>query len=80
MNRPADEPIITVKEARKLLGSDANGMSDEEVEQIVGTLHSLAKAALDDARTKLRMKKDAKDLANLVYDIYQDKHKARGGQ
>lgn len=75
MNRPADKPIITVKEARKLLGSDANGMSDEEVEQIIGTLHSLAKAALDDARTKLRMKKDAKDLANLIYDIYQDKKK-----
>jgi len=51
-------------------------MSDEEIEQVVATLHSLAKSALYDARTKLRMKKDAKDLANLIYDIYQDKKKA----
>ena len=70
------KPIISVKEARKILGSDAVEMSDEEIEQVVATLHSLAKSALDDAKTKLRMKKDAKDLANLIYDIYQDKKKA----
>lgn len=70
------KPIISVKEARKILGSDTAEMNDEEIEQVVVTLHSLAKSALDDAKTKLRMKKDAKDLANLIYDIYQDKKKA----
>jgi hypothetical protein len=68
--------IISVQEARKLLGVDAQGMSDEEIEQVVATLHSLAKSAIDDAKIKLRVKKDAKDLAGLIYDIYQDKKKA----
>lgn len=71
------KPIISVKEARKILDSDAAGMSDEEIEQVVATLHSLAKSAIDDAKTKLRMKKDANDLANLIYDIYQDKKKSQ---
>jgi hypothetical protein len=67
------KPIISVKEARKLLGSTAQGMSDDEVLQVIETLHSLAKSAIEDAKVKLQMKKDTKDMANLIYDIYQDK-------
>ena len=70
------KPIISVKEARKILGSTATGMSDDEISDVIDTLHSLAKSAIDDAKTKLQIKKDTKDLANLIYDIHQDKKKA----
>lgn len=68
--------VITVKEARKLLGTEAVGMSDDEIQQIITTLHSLARAAIDDAKLKLRRKKDARELANLIHDIYLDKKRA----
>jgi hypothetical protein len=66
-------PIISIKEARKIIGSDADKMSDDELEEVIGTLDLLAKDALELARREIRMKSDAKDLANLIYDIYQDK-------
>jgi hypothetical protein len=69
------KPIISVKEARKILGKDADRMSDTELMEVIDTLDLLAKDALDLARRKISMKNDAKDLANLVYDIYQDKKK-----
>lgn len=67
------KPIISVKEARKILGSVADRMSDEELLETIGTLDLLAKDALDQAKRKVQMKADAADLANLIYDIYQDK-------
>lgn len=70
-----DKPVISVDEARNILGTDAVGMSDEEIIEVISTLDILAKDALDTAQRNLRMKKDAKDLANLIYDIYQDKKK-----
>jgi hypothetical protein len=66
------EPIISVQEARIILGEDAVGMSDDEILQVINTLDILAKDALQLAREKLRMRKDAKDLANLIYGVYQD--------
>jgi hypothetical protein len=39
------KPIITVKEARKLLGKDAKAMSDEHVAELVEQTHELAKLA-----------------------------------
>lgn len=69
------KPIISVKEARKLLGADANGMSDEEILHVIETLQSLAKNAIEDARVRLRRKKDAKALANVIYDVYKDNKK-----
>ncbi len=68
-------PIVSIKEAREILGANATGMSDDEILEVITTLDLLAKDALEQARTRLRMKRDAKDLANLVYDIYQDKEK-----
>ncbi|HKU18882.1 MAG TPA: hypothetical protein VJP80_06450 [Candidatus Saccharimonadales bacterium] len=69
------KPIISIKEARKLLGADASGMSDEEILDVIETLHSLAKGAIEDAKVSLRRKKDAKALANVIYDVYKDKKK-----
>jgi|GEM_PF-1163772 len=68
--------VITVKEARKILGTKAIGMSNDEIQHIISTLHSLARAAIDDAKLKLRKKRDAKELANLIHDIYLDKKRA----
>lgn len=72
------KPIISVKEARKILGKDANGMSDEDIESVVQTLDLLAKDALQKAKVKIRMKKDAKALAELIYDCYIDSKRLSG--
>jgi len=63
--------IITVKEARKILGKDANGMTDLEIGEVIETLDLLAKDALQEAKRRVGMKKDAKALAELTYDIYK---------
>lgn len=44
--------LITIKEARKLLGSDNSEMSDEQVQKHIDKLSLLAKLALEDARAK----------------------------
>ena len=72
-----DGLIVSVKEARKMLGKDAHGMSDDEIIQVITTLDLLAKDALELARVKLRRKKDAKALANVGYDIYQDEKRTK---
>jgi hypothetical protein len=69
------KPIISIKEARKILGSVSDRMSDEELLETIDTLDLLAKDALEHAKREVQMKADAKDLANLIYDIYQDKKK-----
>jgi hypothetical protein len=51
------KPIMSVKEARKLLGKDAKDMTDEQVEELVEQTHELAKLALDVARDKLAREK-----------------------
>ena len=40
------EPTVTLTtdEARKILGNDANNMSDEEIQQLVTSLNSLARS------------------------------------
>jgi len=65
-------PIISVKEARKILGKDADGMSDEQIEETIQTLDTLAGHALELAKQELSRKRDAKALAELTYDIYKD--------
>lgn len=47
------KPIMSVKEARKLLGKDAVNMTDEQINELVEQTHDLAKLALDVARDKL---------------------------
>lgn len=76
-----NEPVISVSEARKILGKDAEGMSDAEIADVIGTLDLLAKDALETARQRILMKRDARDLANLIYDVYQEeKHTKRPPQ
>jgi len=67
--------IITVKEAREILGKKAEDMSDPEIEFVIETLDLMAKDALQISREKLLMKRDAHRLAELTYDIYQDSKK-----
>lgn len=49
------KPIMTVKEARKLLGKEHENLTDDEVAELIGQLHELAKLSLDMAR-KQRLK------------------------
>lgn len=64
---------VSVAEARELLGESADRMTDEDLLEVLNTLDLLAKDAVENARRKVIMHSDAKDLANLIYDIYQNK-------
>jgi len=48
---------MSVKEARKILGSDSLTMSDEDVEEMISTLTEMARMALDVAKDHLLTKK-----------------------
>lgn len=50
------KPIMSVKEARKLLGKEHENLSDDEVAELIEQLHELAKLSLDMAREQ-RLKK-----------------------
>ncbi len=65
------KPIISVKEAKKILGKDADSMTNSEIEEIIETLHLLAKDTLQVAREKILRKRDAKGLAEIIYSEYQ---------
>lgn len=39
--------IITVKEARKILGKKYDDMSDEQIERTISLLHSIAKQYIE---------------------------------
>lgn len=45
--------LITIKEARKLLGKEYSQISDEEIQKLIGDLSRLADLTLEDARKKL---------------------------
>jgi len=64
--------IVSVIEARKILGKIADKMSDEEIAQTIETLDLIAKDSLRQAREKIRINRDAHEMANLIYGIYQD--------
>ena len=42
--------IISVKEARRLLGKDGKNLSDERIEEMIVLLNEIAKAAIKDAQ------------------------------
>lgn len=50
------KPIISVKEARKLLGKDYENLTDDKIAELIEQLHELAKLSLDMAREQ-RLKK-----------------------
>ena len=59
------KPIMSVKEARKLLGKKYTSMTDEEVSELVEHTHKLAKLALDIARDIIaREKRDEEQARN----------------
>lgn len=51
------EPVMSVKEARELLGKDAKDMTDEQVTKLVEDVDELAKLALEVAKQQ-RLKND----------------------
>ena len=65
--------VISVKEARKILGKAAESMLDDEIEFVIETIDLMAKDALKLSKEELHRKRDAKRLAGLIYDVYQDK-------
>jgi hypothetical protein len=46
------KPLISVSEARKLLGEDARGLSDNQIEEIINNLSLLAKKYLQNSGSK----------------------------
>jgi hypothetical protein len=64
--------IISVEEAREILGKDGENMSDNEISRIVETLRSIAKQSIEETRRKILMRKDALAMADLTYDIYKE--------
>lgn len=67
---------ISISEARKLLGSDANSLTDDQIQEIINALSLIARDSLDKAKAEVRRKKDAKELAELIYDIYTNKKRS----
>lgn len=65
--------IISVEEARKILGKDADNMSDKDIEYVIDTLDLLAKDTLEQTKHKMLMRRDSMALAKLLYDIYKKK-------
>jgi hypothetical protein len=53
-------PIISVKEARKLLGKDYENLTDEKIAELIEQIHELAKLSLDMAREQRLKKRLAK--------------------
>ena len=54
------KPIISVKEARKLLGKDYEKLTDDKIAELIEQLHELAKLFLDMAREQQLKKRLAK--------------------
>lgn len=47
-------PVISVKEARKLLGKEAQSMDDEQIIQVVQLLTDVAQAYLENNSKKVK--------------------------
>lgn len=65
--------IVSIEEAREILGKDAENMTNDEIAFVIETLDLMAKDALKMSREELYRKRDAYRMAQLTYDIYQDK-------
>lgn len=64
--------VMSVKEARNLLGDDGANMGDVEIEELVNNLEILARYALRQSQTEREVQKDAAGLAELIYDCHQE--------
>lgn len=57
------KPIITVKEARKIMGKDANKFTDEELEKLIDDLHTIARFTIKDIKEgKFKLSAQNKDV------------------
>jgi len=68
--------LISVSEAREILGENAKDMTDSELEFVLETLGLMANDALKISTNELHKKRDAYRMAQLTYDIYKDKLRA----
>ena len=61
--KPAfSKPVMTVKEARELLGDEANGMTDIEIERLIDDLDLIARYALKQARQDILNRNDQQEI------------------
>lgn len=47
------QPIISVKDARKILGKDYDTLTDEQIEEAARLLHSIAKQFIEHRTKKI---------------------------
>jgi uncharacterized protein YutE (UPF0331/DUF86 family) len=59
------KPIMSVKEARKLLGKDYQKLDDEKIAELIEQMHELAKLSLDMAREQRLKTNDQKTLGKI---------------
>ncbi len=69
------KPMISVEEAREILGSSALGMTDEDIFDVIETLDLMAKESLKKAKEKLAIKRSARDFAGFLYEQYIEEQK-----
>lgn len=48
---PTTKPLITVKEARKLLGKESRELNDYQVQEIIGLLSLIAQSTIQKSRS-----------------------------
>lgn len=73
----SNDLIVSIEEARKILGKDSESMTDDEIAFTIETLDLMAKDALNLSEEDLHRKRDAYRMAQLTYDIYKDKKKSK---
>lgn len=69
MSNPRNVAMF-IREARELLGEAGLYLTDSEIEK---TLVADDSGSLEDLRRELIMKRDARALATLIYNIYKEK-------
>jgi hypothetical protein len=70
MEPRAQLPVITIAHARKILGADAKGFTDQEIEELIYDLDLLAQAYIQ------TVQKDDRLRVNIAY--YRDRTKGSG--
>lgn len=55
---PAHKPLITIREARKLLGSDCKHLGDDQVQEVITILTLIARESLMTRSSKIVLGSD----------------------
>ena len=56
--------MMTIEKARKILGKKAENMSDEEVQEIISQLETLAHIAIDSFLADQKKKREATEISD----------------